>query len=158
MGNVDDRCLELAALQIFENYVGSTEPEPGPVGQHPPSDKAFDSGRPLHGLAGYTSGLACAAGLSGPLGPAVLQGLSEFSAPLLWPEQEVKGGLRTFGSPHHIDEVASRFVDFMSGAVYMAHGDVMLLNDDVLICVPSTVDLHEDRLAFVSGIPTWKGY
>ena len=33
----------------------------------------------------------------------------------------------------------------------------MLLNDDVLICVPSTVDLHEDRLAFVSGIPTWKG-
>lgn len=55
------------------------------------------------------------------------------------------------------DEVASRFVDFMSGAVYMAHGDVMLLNDDVLICVPSTVDLHEDRLAFVSGIPTWKG-
>lgn len=55
------------------------------------------------------------------------------------------------------DEAASRFVDFMSGAVYMAHGDVMLLNDDVLICVPSTVDLHEDRLAFVSGIPTWKG-
>ena len=55
------------------------------------------------------------------------------------------------------DEVASRFVDFMSGAVYMAHGDVMLLNDDVLICVPSTVDIHEDRLAFVSGIPTWKG-
>ena len=38
-----------------------------------------------------------------------MQGLSEFSAPLLWPEQEVKGGLRTFGSPHHIDEVASRF-------------------------------------------------
>ena len=55
------------------------------------------------------------------------------------------------------DEAASRFVDFMRGAVYMAHGDVILLNDDVLICVPSTVDLHEDRLAFVSGIPTWKG-
>ena len=36
------------------------------------------------------------------------------------------------------DEAASRFVDFMSGAVYMAHGDVMLLNDDVLICVPSS--------------------
>ncbi len=55
------------------------------------------------------------------------------------------------------DEVASRFVDFMSGAVYMAHGDVMLVNDDVLICVPPTVDLHEDRMAYVSGIPTWKG-
>ena len=55
------------------------------------------------------------------------------------------------------DEAASRFVDFMSGAVYLAHGDVVLLNDDVLICVPSTVDIHEDRLAFVSGIPTWKG-
>ena len=55
------------------------------------------------------------------------------------------------------DEVASRFVDFMSGAVCMCHGDVMLVSADVLICVPDTVDLHEDRLAFVSGIPTWKG-
>lgn len=55
------------------------------------------------------------------------------------------------------DEVASRFVDFMSGAVCMCHGDISLVSADVLICVPDTVDLHEDRLAFVSGIPTWKG-
>ncbi len=55
------------------------------------------------------------------------------------------------------DEVASRYVDFMSGAVYMAHGDIELLNDDVLLCVPDSVKLSTDRLAFVSDIPTWKG-
>ena len=55
------------------------------------------------------------------------------------------------------DETASRFVDFMSGAVYMAHGSAELLNDDVLICAPDTVRLDEDKLAYVSGIPTWKG-
>lgn len=55
------------------------------------------------------------------------------------------------------DETASRFVDFMSGAIYMAHGSVQLLNDDVLICAPDSVRLDEDKLAFVSGFPTWKG-
>ncbi len=55
------------------------------------------------------------------------------------------------------DEVASRYVDFMSGAVYLAHGEIELLNDNVLICVPESVKLSKDRLAFVSDIPTWKG-
>ena len=55
------------------------------------------------------------------------------------------------------DETASRFVDFMSGAIYMAHGSIELLNDDVLICAPDSVQLDKDKLAFVSGIPTWKG-
>lgn len=55
------------------------------------------------------------------------------------------------------DETASRFVDFMSGAVYYAGASIKLLNDDVLICAPDSVSLNEDKLAFVSGIPTWKG-
>lgn len=55
------------------------------------------------------------------------------------------------------DETASRFVDFMSGAVYYADASIKLLNDDVLICAPDSVRLDEDKLAFVSGIPTWKG-
>lgn len=55
------------------------------------------------------------------------------------------------------DETASRFVDFMSGAVYYADASIKLLNDDVLICAPNSVQLNEDKLVFVSGIPTWKG-
>ncbi len=55
------------------------------------------------------------------------------------------------------DEVASRYVDFMSGAVYLAHGEIELLNGDVLICVPESVKLEKDRLAYISDIPTWKG-
>lgn len=55
------------------------------------------------------------------------------------------------------DETASRFVDFMSGAVYYAGASIKLLNDDVLICAPESVRMDEDKLAFVSGIPTWKG-
>lgn len=55
------------------------------------------------------------------------------------------------------DEVASRYVDFMSGAVYLAHGDVELLNDNVLICVPESVKLSNDRLVYAADIPTWKG-
>ncbi len=55
------------------------------------------------------------------------------------------------------DETASRFVDFMSGAIYMCHGSIELLNDDVLICAPDSVQLDKDKLAYVSGIPTWNG-
>jgi cell division inhibitor SepF len=55
------------------------------------------------------------------------------------------------------DETASRFVDFMSGAVYLAHGSIRLLNDNVLIVAPSAVEIDEDRLIPVSGIPLWKG-
>jgi len=55
------------------------------------------------------------------------------------------------------DDTASRFVDFMSGAIYFSHGEVELLNDDVLICAPSSVHLERDNLPQFSGIPTWKG-
>jgi cell division inhibitor SepF len=55
------------------------------------------------------------------------------------------------------DTTASRFVDFMSGAVYLAKGDMKLINDNVLVCVPSTVRLETDLFAFHSGIPTWRG-
>lgn len=55
------------------------------------------------------------------------------------------------------DETASRFVDFMSGAVYLAHGSIELLNDDVLICLPESVRLDKDRLTDFQGIPAWKG-
>ncbi len=55
------------------------------------------------------------------------------------------------------DETASRFVDFMSGAVYLAHGEIELMNSDVLICLPESVKLTRDRLASLSDIPTWKG-
>lgn len=54
------------------------------------------------------------------------------------------------------DETASRFVDFMSGAVYLAHGAVTLLNDDVLICAPDSVNLTEDKLKNFADIPLWK--
>ena len=43
------------------------------------------------------------------------------------------------------DETASRFVDFMSGAVYLAHGSI------------ETVRLDKDRLTDFQGIPAWKG-
>lgn len=55
------------------------------------------------------------------------------------------------------DATASRFVDFMSGAVYLAKGDIKLINDNVLVCAPSTVRLETDLFAFHSGIPTWRG-
>lgn len=54
------------------------------------------------------------------------------------------------------DETASRFVDFMSGAVYLAQGGITLLNDDVLICVPETVALTEDKLMRMDPFPMWK--
>lgn len=55
------------------------------------------------------------------------------------------------------DETASRFVDFMSGAVYLSRGSIRLLNDNVLIVAPSTVEIDEDRLIRASGFPLWKG-
>ena len=45
----------------------------------------------------------------------------------------------------------------MSGAVYLAHGSIELLNDDVLICLPEAVRLDKDRLTDFQGIPAWKG-
>ena len=55
------------------------------------------------------------------------------------------------------DSEAARFVDFMSGAVYLAKGEVELLEGRVLICLPSTVHLELDHLPRLEGIPVWKG-
>lgn len=55
------------------------------------------------------------------------------------------------------DETASRFVDFISGAVYLAHGSIDLLNDNVLLVAPDSVKMEKDQLLTLSGIPVWKG-
>ena len=55
------------------------------------------------------------------------------------------------------DETASRFVDFMSGAVYLGKGEVELLNGQVLLCAPSAVHIEMDSLPRLTGIPLWRG-
>ncbi|MDY6084497.1 MAG: cell division protein SepF [Dialister sp.] len=55
------------------------------------------------------------------------------------------------------EEVAGRFVDFMSGASYMAHGSVELLNTEVLICTPERVRIQKDMLVYSPGMPVWRG-
>mgnify|MGYP000629917559 CR=1 FL=1 len=45
------------------------------------------------------------------------------------------------------DETASRFVDFMSGAVYLGKGEVELLNGQVLLCAPSAVHIEMEQHA-----------
>ena len=55
------------------------------------------------------------------------------------------------------DETASRFVDFMSGAVYLGKGEVELLNGQVLLCAPSAVHIEMDILPRLTGIPLWRG-
>ena len=49
------------------------------------------------------------------------------------------------------DETASRFVDFMSGAVYLGKGEVELLNGQVLLCAPSAVHIEMDSLPALRG-------
>lgn len=55
------------------------------------------------------------------------------------------------------DGSAGRFVDFMSGAVYLAKGQAKLLEERVLICTPPSVYLETDRLVHLEGVPVWKG-
>lgn len=55
------------------------------------------------------------------------------------------------------DETASRFVDFMSGAVYLGKGEVELLNGQVLLCAPSAVHIEMDSMPRLAGIPLWRG-
>ena len=54
-------------------------------------------------------------------------------------------------------DTAKRFVDFLAGAVYLTHGDIELLNDNVLIITPDTVRVERDTFIPVSDIPMWKG-
>lgn len=55
------------------------------------------------------------------------------------------------------DETASRFVDFVSGAVYLGKGEVELLNGQVLLCAPSAVHIEMDSMPRLAGIPLWRG-
>lgn len=54
-------------------------------------------------------------------------------------------------------EEASKFVDFMSGAVYFAKGTVEYFDDRILICAPSCVRMQKDELHRYSEFPVWKG-
>ena len=54
------------------------------------------------------------------------------------------------------DGSAGRFVDFISGAVYLAKGQAKLLEERVLICTPPSVYLETDRLVHLEGVPVWK--
>ena len=56
-----------------------------------------------------------------------------------------------------VHEDASKFVDFMSGAVYFGKGTVEYFEDRVLICAPSCVRMQTDELHRYSDIPVWKG-
>lgn len=55
------------------------------------------------------------------------------------------------------EDVAGRFVDFMSGASYMAHGSVELLNTEALICTPERVRIQTDMLVYAPDMPVWRG-
>lgn len=55
------------------------------------------------------------------------------------------------------EDVTGRFVDFMSGASYMAHGSVELLNTEALICTPEQVRIQKDMLVYSPGMPVWRG-
>lgn len=55
------------------------------------------------------------------------------------------------------DETASRFVDFVSGAVYLGKGELELLNGQVLLCTPPAVHIEMDSLPRFTGVPSWRG-
>lgn len=55
------------------------------------------------------------------------------------------------------EDVTGRFVDFMSGASYMAHGGVELLNTEALICTPERVRIQKDIPVYAPGMPVWRG-
>ena len=55
------------------------------------------------------------------------------------------------------DETASRFVDFVSGAVYLGKGELELLNGQVLLCTPPAVHIEMDSLPRFTEVPSWRG-
>ena len=97
---VDERTLELGALQLYENSLLATtgSPIPRPM-VHP---QVFQATRSLDSLAGYTAGL-----VGGGLGAAAVASLAGFSPTLLWSPDAETSRLKILGEPAVLDKVAS---------------------------------------------------
>ncbi len=57
-----------------------------------------------------------------------------------------------------VDEsLGQRILDFVSGAVYLLHGSMQLLGDDVLLCTPDTVRVEQGDYQFkVVAMPVFR--
>lgn len=97
---VDERTVELAALQLFENNALAAAPPVAPKEHRP---QVFQADRTLDSLIGYTAGLAC-----GPLGGHAVAALSRFSPNLLWRPDVEQQRLKILGDPALVDEVATK--------------------------------------------------
>ena len=97
---VDERTLELAALQLFENTALAKASSVVPTKHRP---QVFDAARTLESLTSYTASLAC-----GPLGGPAVAALSRFSPNLLWQPNSEQQRLKILGDPAVLDEVATQ--------------------------------------------------
>ncbi|MBN9415342.1 MAG: hypothetical protein J0I12_07865 [Candidatus Eremiobacteraeota bacterium] len=96
----DERTIELAALQLFENTALASAP---PVAPTKHRAQAFQADRTLESLVGYTASLA-----SGSLGGAAVAALSRFSPGLLWQPNVEQQRLKILGEPAVVDQVATQ--------------------------------------------------
>ncbi|MBX3172402.1 MAG: hypothetical protein KF760_33670 [Candidatus Eremiobacteraeota bacterium] len=97
---VDERTLELAALQLYENTILARAGNPGPAPKvHP---QVFQATRSLDSVAGYTAGL-----VGGGLGAVAVAALAGFSPTLLWEPGAEESRLKILGEPAVLDKVAS---------------------------------------------------
>lgn len=98
---VDERTLELGALQLYENTILATAGSPGPAPKvHP---QVFQATRSLESVAGYTAGL-----VGGGLGAAAVASLAGFQPTLLWEPGAEESRLKILGEPAVLDKVASQ--------------------------------------------------
>lgn len=97
---VDERTLELGALQLYENTILAGAGSPGPAPKvHP---QVFQATRSLDAVAGYTAGL-----VGGGLGAVAVASLAGFSPALLWEPNVEASRLKILGEPAVLDKVAS---------------------------------------------------
>ena len=96
----DERTVELAALQLFENTALASASTVVPTKHRA---QPFEADRTLESLAGYTASLA-----SGPLGGAAVAALSRFSPSLLWQPNVEQQRLKILGDPDVLDKVATQ--------------------------------------------------
>lgn len=97
---VDERTLELAALQLFENTALAEKGSPSPAGK--PQRQVFDLTRTLESLHSYTAAVA-----AGPLNGPAVAALSRFSPGLLWEPKADQHRLKILGEPAVLDKVAT---------------------------------------------------
>lgn len=97
---VDQRTLELGALQLFENSIlaSTGSPVPRPM-VHP---QVFQATRSLDSVAGYTAGL-----VGGGLGAVAVASLAGFCPTLLWSPDAESSRLKILGEPEVLDKVAT---------------------------------------------------